>query len=60
MIIGIGINLVKNPVIKSYPTTNLYEVSKKKIKKKEIIKKLKEIYERFIPKINTLQLSKGL
>ncbi len=60
MIIGIGINLVKNPVIKSYPTTNLYEVSKKKIKKKEIIKKLKEIYEKFIPKINTLQLSKGL
>ena len=30
MIVGIGINLIKNPNIKGYPTTNLLEVSKKK------------------------------
>ncbi len=52
MIIGIGINLIKNPDIINYPTTNLFEVSKKKINKMEIILKLKKIYEKFIPKVN--------
>ena len=52
MIVGIGINLIKNPKIKNYPTTNLLEVSKKNINKKEIILKLKKIYEKFIPKFN--------
>ena len=53
MIVGIGINLIKNPIIINYPTTNLSDVSKKKINKKEIILKLKKIYEKFIPKINS-------
>ena len=48
MIVGIGINLIKNPIIINYPTTNLSNVSKKKINKKEIILKLKKIYEKFI------------
>ena len=52
MIVGIGINLIKNPKIKNYPTTHLLEVSKKNINKKEIILKLKKIYEKFIPKFN--------
>ncbi len=30
MVVGIGINLIKNPNIKDYPTTNLSEISKKK------------------------------
>ncbi len=45
LIIGIGINLIKNPNIKNYPTTNLYDLTKKKISKKKIEKKLKEIFE---------------
>ena len=53
MIVGIGINLVKNPNIVNYPTTNLLEVSKKKINKNEIIFRLKKIYEKFIPKLNS-------
>ena len=58
MIVGIGINLIKNPKIKNYPTTNLLEVSKKNINKKEIILKLKKIYEKFIPKFNLYNPSK--
>ena len=54
MIVGIGINLIKNPIITNYPTINLSDVSKKKIKKKEIILKLKKIYENFIPKMNSI------
>ena len=58
MIVGIGINLIKNPKIKNYPTTNLLEVSKKNINKKEIILKLKKIYEKFIPKFNLYKPNK--
>ena len=53
MIVGIGINLIKNPNIKRYPTINLSEICKKKISKNEIIYKLKKIYEDFIPKLNS-------
>jgi len=60
MIVGIGINLIKNPNIKGYPTTNLSEVSSKKISKNEIIIKLKKIYENFIPKLNSSYLGKIL
>jgi len=58
IIVGIGINLIKNPKIKNYPTTNLAEVSKKNINKKEIILKLKKIYEKFIPKFNLYKPNK--
>ena len=51
MVVGIGINIVKNPNITNYPTTNLSEVSKKKINKNEMIFRLKKIYEKFIPKL---------
>ena len=51
MVVGIGINIVKNPNITNYPTTNLSEFSKKKINKNEIIFRLKKIYEKFIPKL---------
>ena len=30
LIIGVGINLIKSPYIKDYPTTNLFELIKKK------------------------------
>ena len=45
LIIGIGINLIKNPNLKKYPTTNLYELLNKKIPKKKIEKELKKIFE---------------
>ena len=35
LIVGIGINLIKNPNLKNYPTTNLYELLNKKIPKKK-------------------------
>ena len=53
IIVGIGINLIKNPNIKGYPTINLSEICRRKISKNEIIYKLKKIYENFIPKLNS-------
>tara|TARA_Y100000992_G_scaffold262007_1_gene197619 strand:+ start:998 stop:1543 length:546 start_codon:yes stop_codon:yes gene_type:complete len=54
IIVGIGINLVKNPNISNYPSTNLFTLTKVKFKKKEIEKKLRLIYEKSIPKISKL------
>ena len=58
MIVGIGINLVKSPNIDNYKTTNLFEVTNKKIDKNKIIFKLKNIYERFIPQFSKLKIKK--
>ena len=58
MIVGIGINLVKSPNIGNYKTTNLFEVTNKKIDKNKIIFKLKNIYERFIPQFSKLKIKK--
>ena len=60
MVVGIGINLIKNPNIKDYPTTNLSEISKKKISKNEIIYRLKKIYETYIPKLSSSFVGKIL
>ena len=45
LIVGIGINLIKNPYIKNYPTTNLYHLTNKKIMKSKIENNLKKIFE---------------
>ena len=45
LIVGIGINLIKNPYIKNYPTTNLYLLTNKKNIKKKIENELKKIFE---------------
>jgi len=45
LIVGIGINLIKSPDIRNYPTTNLSEIVNKNFKKKEIENKLKLIFE---------------
>ena len=37
LIIGIGINLMKSPYIKNYPTTNLYELLNQKVSKLKIV-----------------------
>ena len=39
-------NLKKNPNIRNYPTTNLYELIDKKFSKIEIEKELKKIFEK--------------
>ena len=54
LIVGIGLNLVKNPIIKNYKTTNLFELIKKKIPKKKIEKQLKIIFEQNISKIKRI------
>ena len=45
LIVGIGINLIKNPNFKNYPTTNLSELLNKKVSKNKIEKQLKKIFE---------------
>jgi len=45
LIVGIGINLIKNPIIKNYPSTNLYSLINKKISKRQIENKIKKVFE---------------
>ena len=51
IIIGIGVNLVKSPIIKNYSTTNLFDLTGIKIDPNNAALKLKKIYETFIPMI---------
>ena len=51
LIVGIGINLIKNPNIKNYPTINLYKLTNKKISKNKIENKLKKIFEEKLIKL---------
>ena len=51
LIIGIGINLIKSPKIKNYPTTNLYELTNKHINKKNFEKDLKDAFEKNLSKM---------
>ena len=46
LIVGIGLNLVKNPIINDYPTISLNNLVKKKLSKKTIEKEIKEIFEK--------------
>ena len=55
-IVGVGINLIKSPYIKDYPTTNLLELTKIKVSKKKITSELKSIYEEFIDQFSKLNL----
>ena len=48
LIVGIGLNLVKSPNIKTYPTTNLYELTKTKINANKVLKHLILIYKNFL------------
>ena len=51
LVVGIGINLIKNPYIKNYPTINLYKLTNKKISKNKIEDKLKKIFEEKLTKL---------
>jgi BirA family transcriptional regulator, biotin operon repressor / biotin---[acetyl-CoA-carboxylase] ligase len=56
IIVGIGINLIKNPSIKNYPTTNLLELINLKINSNSASTKIKKIYEKFIPMLPRLNM----
>ena len=45
LIVGIGINLIKSPFIKNYPTAHLSELVDKDISKKKFELKLKKVFE---------------
>ena len=51
LVVGIGINLIKNPNIKNYPTINLHKLTNKKISKNKIENKLKKIFEEKLSKL---------
>ena len=51
LIIGIGINLVKSPYIQEYPTTNLFDLTQKKIDKSKFQNRLKSIFEKNLTKL---------
>ena len=51
LVVGIGINLIKNPNIKNYPAINLYKLTNKKISKNKIENKLKKIFEEKLTKL---------
>ena len=55
LIVGIGINLIKSPFIKNYPTTNLYELLNKKVSKRIITNELKKIFEIKLTKLYKLK-----
>jgi BirA family biotin operon repressor/biotin-[acetyl-CoA-carboxylase] ligase len=63
IIVGIGVNLIKSPIIKNYLTTNLLDLTGVKIIPKNAALKLKKIYETFIPmffKFNIRNLDRKL
>ena len=51
LIVGVGINLIKSPYIKKYPTTNLKELLNKKVSKIKIENQLKKIFELKLTKL---------
>jgi BirA family transcriptional regulator, biotin operon repressor / biotin---[acetyl-CoA-carboxylase] ligase len=63
IIVGVGINLIKSPKIKAYPTTSLFDLTNVKINSYNTALKLKKLYEKFIPilpKINIKNINKIL
>ncbi len=55
LITGIGINIKKNPIIRNYPATNLQEVTKKSISKLSVENKLKQLFEKNLPKLHKIK-----
>ena len=51
LIVGIGINLIKNPNFRNYPTTNLGVLLKRKVSKNKIQKQIKMIFEAQLTKL---------
>ena len=51
LIIGIGVNLVKSPKIRDYPTISLFELTNNRINKSKFENQLKEIFEKHLTKM---------
>ena len=51
LIVGIGINLIKNPNLNNYPSTNLCNLLDKKISKNKVEKEIKKIFELKLTKL---------
>ena len=51
LIVGVGLNLIKSPYIKNYPTTNLNELLNKRVSKIKIENQLKKIFELRLTKL---------
>ena len=49
-VVGIGFNLIRSPNLPNYPTTNLFEITNRKINKKKFVKELKITFEKFLSK----------
>ena len=45
-IVGIGLNLVKSPIIKDYPTTFLFKYTNANVNKLLVFKSIKQLYEK--------------
>ena len=56
IIIGIGVNLIKNPNFKNYPTTNVLDLTNIKVDSHSASLVLKKIYEEFIPLLGKLNI----
>ena len=56
IVVGIGINLIKSPDIKNYPTTNLFDLTNIKISPYFAALNLKMIYEKSIPKFHKFNI----
>ena len=55
LIVGIGINLKRNPNIKNYPTENLFNLINKNLQKRMIENNLKKIFEAKLTKLYKLK-----
>ena len=51
LIVGIGLNLIKNPNLRDYPTINLSDLVNIKVSKNKIEKQVKKIFEKKITKL---------
>ena len=60
LIVGIGLNLVKNPIIRNYPTTNLNDLINKKVSKKKIEIELKNVFEKNLSKFVNIGVALSL
>ena len=58
LIVGIGLNLVKNPIIRNYPTTNLNDLINKKVSKKKIEIELKNVFEKNLSRFVDIGVSR--
>ena len=51
LIVGIGINLIKDPNLRNYPTTNLSKLLNKKVSINKIKKQIRKIFETRLTKL---------